>query len=150
MIKITAGAVVAAKLAGAVEGRRFFTPEEFAALDELTEFIIPTDERGGGAKAARVAEFMDRVLAEAEEQKERDEFRAGLAPYVTASSAEREALLAKASANEMKPTTAEEKFFRTLKEQTIHGYYTSKIGIEALDYKGNVYQTGEYAGYLPS
>ncbi len=38
-----------------------------------------------------------------------------------------------------------------LKSATIHAYYTSKIGIhDDLDYKGNVFQRGEYAGYLPS
>ena len=46
-----------------------------------------------------------------------------------------------------KMTPAEE-FFGELKGATTYAYYTSKIGIHTdQDYKGNVYQPGEYAGF---
>jgi len=54
LIKITAGAALASN-APAVARPRFFTPQEFAAVEEVTEMIIPADEKSGGAKAAGVA-----------------------------------------------------------------------------------------------
>ncbi len=150
LIKITAGAAVAMAAGSAATANRFFTPEEFAAVNELTEMIIPADEKSPGAKAAMVAGFIDSYLADSFEEVERTDFREGLRPYVNATNLERLGLLTKAAQSEAKPTTADQKFFRLIKEYTIRGYYTSKIGIhQDLDYKGNTYQTGEYAGYLP-
>lgn len=58
----------APKSAGAAKtaaGRpRFFTAAEFAMLDELTELIIPTDDHSPGARAAGVALYLDRRVAE--------------------------------------------------------------------------------------
>lgn len=144
--ELIAIAAVAASARSATAGPlRFFTAQEFAVVDELCELIIPEDEHSGGAKAARVAEYIDRVLGEAFEQKERDEFRAGLKPYVTAGSkARREQMLAAEAPKEG------DTFFRVLKKHTVHGYYTSKIGIhDELGYKGNVLQQRDYAGELP-
>src|SRR5262249_32603109 len=42
----------------------FFTPAEFEMVDELSELIIPADEHSPGARAAKVAEYIDRRLAE--------------------------------------------------------------------------------------
>jgi hypothetical protein len=50
------------------------------------------------------------------------------------------AILTEISKNEMKPSTLEEKFFKAIKNMTIDGYYTSRIGIhQELKYKGNTY-----------
>jgi hypothetical protein len=62
---------------------RFFTVAEFAVLDDLTEMIIPTDEHSPGARAAGVAAYLDRRIAEtnpkiAEYVKERQTWREGL------------------------------------------------------------------------
>src|SRR5206468_3070375 len=52
------------------------------------------------------------------------------------------------AAGEQDAKTAPERFFRELKGWTARGYYTSKIGIHLdQEYKGNVYQRGEFAGY---
>jgi gluconate 2-dehydrogenase gamma chain len=148
LIKLGAGAVVASKAYGAPH--KFFTPEEYAVVDELTEMIIPADAKSGGAKAAKVADYIDVVLGEAFEQIERDEFRAGLTIFVEAPPDQRLAMLTNAAANEKRPETAQEKFFRLLKEHTVRGYYTSKIGIhDEMEYKGNSIQSGVYAGFLP-
>ena len=50
--------------AAVAAGRRFFSPAAFALLDEIAEAIIPTDENSGGARAAKVAEFIDTRLGE--------------------------------------------------------------------------------------
>ena len=52
------------------------------------------------------------------------------------------------AAGERDPKTPMDRFFRELKQWTARGYYTSKIGIHLdQEYKGNVYQRGDYAGY---
>jgi gluconate 2-dehydrogenase subunit 3-like protein len=139
LFKISAGA--AAVAARGQAAHKFFTPEEFAVVDELTEMIIPADEKSGGAHAAKVAEYIDFRLSEAFEQRARDQWRAGIAPFLK--TPDRLALLTKLS-------DSNDEFFAVLKHETIGAYYTSKIGIhDDLDYKGNTYQQGDYAGELP-
>jgi gluconate 2-dehydrogenase subunit 3-like protein len=161
LIKLTAGAAIAVKTRAA-GAAKFFTPEEFALVDELAEMIIPADEKSGGARAARVAAFIDSTLAEAFEQSERDMWRQGLsrvnaiasemhgAAFLKCTVEHRAAVLTRMAANEKNPTNAEERFFRELKASTVRGYYTSKIGIhDDMGYLGNTLQTGDYAGELP-
>jgi hypothetical protein len=79
LIRIGAGAALAAPAAFAVaDAPKFFTPAEFAMLDELTETIIPSDDHSPGARAAQVAAYIDARVAEAFEPKERDDWRNGL------------------------------------------------------------------------
>lgn len=145
---VAAGPVVAAAI---VEKPKFFTPAEFAMLDELTEIIIPTDEHSPGARAAMVAAYLDLRLAEAFENKDRDEWRNGLHlvdalsqkmndhAFMQATPEQRVAVVAAMAKKETNPKTPEELFFRELKGATAHAYYTSKIGIhQEIGYKGNV------------
>ena len=161
LIKITAAAALVSH-ADAAGAHRFFTDDEFALVDELTEMIIPTDEHSGGARAARVAEFIDAVLAEAFQPSERDDWRKGLArvnalsremhgsDFLKCAAAERIAVLTRMGKNETEPRATEEVFFGRLKAFTVHGYYTSKIGIhDDMGYLGNTLQQGDYAGELP-
>jgi hypothetical protein len=54
------------------------------------------------------------------------------------------------AAGEADPKTPRDHFFKELKWWTVFGYYTSGIGIhQDQEYKGNVYQSGEYAGFDP-
>src|SRR5215207_5672971 len=57
---------------------RFFTPAEFALVDELSDMIIPTDAHSPGARAARVAGEIDRRLSDSIEPDRRTRWRAGL------------------------------------------------------------------------
>ena len=161
LIKITAGAALLAP-ARAAGTHRFLTAEEYALVDELTELIIPADERSGGARAARVADFIDGLLAEAFEQSERDEWRNGLAhvnalarqmhgsEFLKCTAPDRIGVLARIAHNESAPQAPEELFFRELKALTVRGYYTTKIGIhDEMGYLGNSLQQGDYAGELP-
>src|SRR4029453_2996581 len=65
--------------AGAAPVLRVLTPPQYVTVERLVEAIIPTDERSPGAKDARVADYMDLLLAEADEGL-RKEGLAGLAP----------------------------------------------------------------------
>ena len=172
-LKIAAGAALsapalftramAAPAAAAASGPRFFTREELAVLDELTELIIPADSHSPGARAAGVSSFIDGRLAEAYlpvEQDVQQRWRDGLrrvdalcqemngAAFLAASPAQRVAVLTRmaASEKEKEPTSADDKFWRELKSATVYAYYTSEIGIhQEMEYKGNTLQQ-EYAG----
>ena len=171
-LKIAAGAALSvpvlftrAMAAPAASAPRFFTREEFALLDELAETIIPADSHSPGARAAKVAAYIDGRLAEAYLPVEADvqqRWRDGLrrvdtlsqemngAAFLAASAEKRVAVLTRMAANEKEPKTPEEKFFRELKGTTVHGYYTSEIGIhQEMEYKGNTLQQ-EYAGEEPT
>ncbi len=161
LIRLTAGAVLSSAARGA-GGHKFLTAEEYSMVEDLSERIIPADEKSGGAKAAKVADYIDARLAEAFESEVRDRWRNGLkavdsmcrkmhgAGFPDCTGSQREAVLSGMAANEKNPKTPEEEFFRDLKESTVRGYYTSRIGIhDDMDYKGNSVQSGDYAGELP-
>jgi len=125
------------------------SPSQFATLEALVEAIIPSDDRSPGAKQARVADYIDLLLVESPSELTL-QWLGGLAaldamatarfnaPFVKLGAAHVDAILADISRHERSPKTPLEVFFVMTKEATIHGYYTSKIGIEQeLRYKGN-------------
>jgi hypothetical protein len=160
LIRIGAGAALAAPAVFAVtEQPKFFTPAEFALLDELTEIIIPSDDHSPGARAAQVAAYIDARVAEAFDSKVRDDWRDGLKlvdeqsrkvnghTFMDASPADRIAVLNHMAKKEKNPKAPDEVFFRELKHATAEAYYTSKIGIhQEMEYKGNV-MLEEFVGY---
>jgi Gluconate 2-dehydrogenase subunit 3 len=167
VIKLGAAATVAASLSvgetlaaqTAPAAQKFFTPEEFALVDELSEMIIPTDEQSPGARAAKVAAYIDARLAEAFEDKDRTTWRDGLKlverlasesagkSFLQSSPEERVAVLTRMAQHERAPTTPEELFFAELKSRVAHAYYTSEIGIQKdMEYKGNSY-LAEFVGF---
>jgi hypothetical protein len=167
VIKLGAAATVAASLSvgetlaaqTAAVPKAFFTPEELALVDELSEMIIPTDEHSPGAKAAKVAAYIDARLAEAFEEKDRTTWRDGLKlvdqlsrdsagkSFLQASPDERVAVLTRMAQNEREPKAPEEVFFVELKSRVAYAYYTSEIGIHKdMEYKGNTY-LAEFVGF---
>ena len=153
---------------------RFFTPAEFAMVDELSDMIIPDDEVSPGARAARVAGEIDRRLADTIEPEPKQRWREGLRAvndlaremtgkaFMQATPDQRLEVLTSMAAlvdespgsrrgRRADPKSALGNFFRQLKGATSRAYYTSKIGIhQDQHYKGNVLQTGEYAGLDPT
>ena len=164
VIKLGAAATVAASLgvgetSAAPASPAFFTPDEFALVDELSEMIIPTDEHSPGARAAKVAGYIDARLAEAFEENDRTVWRDGLKlveqlsrestgkAFLQSSPDERVALLTRMAQNERAPKQPEERFFVELKSRVVHAYYTSEIGIHKdMEYKGNTY-LAEFVGF---
>ena len=168
MIEVTAAALAAPLLdvkaattptRAGVQGR-FLTARELAQLDQLTELIIPTDGHSPGARAAGVAAYIDGRLAESLDPAWQELWRSGLRAvddlsrelngksFSDGTPDQRVAVLTRMAAGEQDPKTPAERFFKELKRRTVHGYYTSKIGIQLdQEYKGNVYQRGDYAGY---
>lgn len=128
----------------------FFTPAERAMVDELSETIIPADSRSGGAKAAKVVDYIDWVLRTGVNDGQRALWREGLRlvdvmarhyngkSFVDSSPEQRIAVLKVLSDNEHMTDLPEVRLFVELKRLTVEGYYTSKIGIhDELHYKGN-------------
>jgi hypothetical protein len=137
----------------------FFTPDELAMVDEISELIIPTDDHSPGARPAKVAEYIDFRLSEAWEDKDKTSWRDGLKlvdqisqemnskPFMQSTAEQRSAVLTRMAQNEAKPQKPEEVFFKELKGFIVYTYYTSEIGIKKeMEYKGNTYLK-EFVGY---
>jgi hypothetical protein len=131
-------------------GTRFFTTAQHTLVEELSETIIPADSHSGGAKAAKVADYIEQVLRETSDDSQKQVWRDGLPlidlmslhssgkSFVNSSSEERIAVLTVLSDHDYMTDLPEVRFFRELKGLTVRGYYTSKIGIhDELEYKGN-------------
>ena len=129
---------------------RFFTPAQHALVEELSETIIPADSHSGGAKAAKVADYIDQFLRETCDDSQKALWREGLRlvelmsrhyrqkSFVDSGPEERISLLQVLSDNDHMTDLPEVRFFIELKRLTVRGYYTSKIGIhDELEYKGN-------------
>jgi hypothetical protein len=166
MIQATAAGVASAaalplvKLPVPAPKPKFFTPAEFALVDEMSDMIIPTDQQSAGARAAGVAIYIDGRLAEAFEKDQGQRWHAGIKAvealsremhgktFMASTPEQRLALLTRIAAAESDPKTDADKFFKEIKGGTVGAYYSSKIGIhDDQQYKGNVIQPGEYAGY---
>ncbi|MFN7946080.1 MAG: gluconate 2-dehydrogenase subunit 3 family protein [Blastocatellia bacterium] len=162
MLRLTSAALIAAPLLKAEAQSltpRFFTRDEFALLDELSEIIIPTDDHSPGARAAKVAGYIDFTLSESFTDEPRKIWRDGLKlvdalsqemngkPFMQASPDERIVVVTRLAKGEANPQQPEEKFFAELKGRVTYAYYTSEIGIQKeLEYKGNTYLK-EFVGF---
>jgi hypothetical protein len=149
--------------AGPATDGRFLRARELQLVDELSEILIPTDEHSPGARAARVAQEIDRRLAEGPAYDEdavgdRRQWREGLAlvdelsrrrfggPFLSVTPEQRLALVTAMAAGERKPAKPEERFFVAFKREAARAYYTSEIGVrQEMEYKGNSYLQ-EFAG----
>lgn len=134
---------------GAAFAPQFFTPVEYAAVVVLADLIIPADERSGGASDAGVPEFIDFMMVD--QPARQVPMRGGLAwldqesnarfakTFVAASDAERRQVLDDISG--LEPAREDQShgvaFFRSFRDLTATGFWTSRIGIDDLQYIGN-------------
>ena len=134
---------------------QFFTPAENELLDQVMDIIIPDDDHSRGAHAANVSLFADRIVSTGSDvanvdlfvsqtvssDSQKSEWRKGLQLFQEeAAKSSLAEVLARASAGEAKPQTDLERFFVTLKQMTLVGYYSSEIGIhQDLQYQGNTF-----------
>src|SRR2546427_1425573 len=123
---------------------QFFKPDDFKTVEMLVEMILPTDDKPG-AKEAKVADYVDFVVFSAREFEPslQREWRDGLvfldresrkqfgSVFRMASTAERVNLLTEMSLPERDPKARHEGsgFFRLVKNMTVEGFYTSRIGL---------------------
>ena len=127
----------------------FFSDSELDLLDALTEVILPSDDHSPGARAAMVARYIDVTVSDGSRAVQR-RWRAGLEAvsnlarsrfkrgFGECDPAQQDEVVREMSRNEASPRSEVEQFFALVKQATIDGYYTSRVGIhEELGYKGN-------------
>ncbi len=127
------------------------SPRQNEAVTTLAELIIPKTDTAG-ASDANVNQFIDTVLEDAPDA-EREQFLGGLrwlddrsqqvfgADFASATSAQQTALLTILAApeNESPGDRTGVEFFQAMKQLTVTGYYTSRIGMaEELDDDGRM------------
>ena len=129
---------------------KFFTEPELRTVRTLVDIVIPRDERSGSATDAGVPEFMDYVLGEFPDSGDR--MRKGLA-WLDAESVRRSRAFAEsAPADQLtvvdaiawpKKAAPEIKegvdFFKNFRNLTASGFWSSRMGIEDLQYIGNTF-----------
>ncbi len=128
---------------------KVFTPAEYRTVRVLVDYVIPRDARSGSATEARVPEFMD-VFMETRENM-RTWMRTGLTwlddecnkrftkAFVDCDDAQRKAVLddiawPRRARPEMQNGV---RFFNNFRNFTASGFWSSKMGVDDLQYMGN-------------
>ena len=128
---------------------KFFTAHEYATVRLLVDLIIPKDERSGSATDAGVPQFMDFMMAD--QPGRQTAMRGGLAwldrecvsrfekDFVSATPVQRTQVLDEiAWPQKATPALAHGvAFFNSFRDLTASGFFTSKMGIDDLQYMGN-------------
>jgi gluconate 2-dehydrogenase gamma chain len=128
---------------------RFFTPVEFRLVSVLADIVIPKDERSGSATDAGVPEFMDFMMLE--QPARQVAMRGGLAwldhecqvrfdeLFIDCTDQQRVAVLDDIAWPERaKPEFAHGvAFFSSFRDLTAAGFWTTRMGIDDLQYLGN-------------
>jgi hypothetical protein len=128
---------------------KFFSPEDFAALEAFTVILIPTDDTPG-AREAHCAHYIDYLLHAADDAPQmQKQWRDAMTTltrvgFHSADAKARAALVEEMSKPERDGSTKNQLFeaYRLIKQQNTFAFYTSRAGmIEALEYQGNSYNT---------
>ena len=128
---------------------KFFTAHEYATVRILVDLIIPKDERSGSATDAGVPEFMDFMMVD--QPARQTAMRGGLAwldreclrrydkPFAGSTAIERTAVLDDISwpQRPVAGMTHGTTFFTSFRDLTSSGFWTTKMGIDDLQYLGN-------------
>jgi hypothetical protein len=131
---------------------KYFSAAQYATVVALCDVIIPKDDHSGGAVEAGAPEFIDLLTSENEEYAVR--LGGGLmwldhtcaerygSPYMECTPQQQKEMLDLIAyrANGRKDSSLSQgvAFFAFLRKMTCDGFYTSKIGIDDLQYIGNV------------
>jgi hypothetical protein len=115
---------------------KFFQPSEYALIDQVAEMIVPADDHSPGAHTARVADYVDLVVANSSAQSQ-TQWRERLWAFQATRNATDPAEFAKLAAKADSPSTPAEYFFADMRHMTLEGYYTSETGLrQELGYEG--------------
>ena len=149
----------AAQEAAAAKGpykRRTFDDHQWQTIHVLSDLIIPADESGPAASAAGVPEYLDDWVAFRVEQDGNLNFQAEMLgglmwidcesnkamgkDFIDAGEAAQKQLLDRIAypKKAAKDDSQGAKFFSDLRSLVVGGYFSSKAGVKALPYLGNV------------
>lgn len=129
----------------------FFTDDEYETVRVLVDMILPADDRSGSATDLGVPEFMDFMMIDRPSMQV--PMRGGLAwldlhaqerfqsSFLEASDAQRRDILDEiAYPDEYDPELSHGvAFFNSFRDLTASGFWTTKEGMEDLEYMGNRY-----------
>ena len=129
----------------------FLTQHEYATVATLTEMILPADDQSGGASSAGVPEFIDFMMLDQPDRQRT--IQNGLSwldtecrrrfdqSFVDCSDEERAGLLDDIAGPGRASETLEEgvRCFSNIRDLTATGFWTSREGIDDLQYLGNRY-----------
>lgn len=150
------------KAGGGPYAPKFFTSYQYKTLQSLCQTIIPPDARSGGAIEGGAPEFIDLLTSENKDYQLtlggglmwldstcRDRYGR---IYLDCLAAEQKEILDQIAYRDQAGKEARLgqgiKFFALLRNLTTDGFYTSKIGIQDLQYIGNAY-LAEFPGCPP-
>lgn len=141
---------------------KHFSAAQYATLTALCGAIIPRDDRSAGAVEAGAPEFIDLLTSENEQFQHR--FGGGLMwlenlcsdrygnPYLSCTPAQQKEVLDSIAYRRNVKTDSSLgpgiAFFALLRNMTCDAFYTSKIGIDDLQYIGNT-SVAEFPGCPP-
>lgn len=151
-VETAADQAAQARAVGAAGGYvpAFFNLLEWRTVVVLSDIVIPRDDRSGSATDAAVPEFMDFLMVEYTGNRSR--MRSGLG-WLNAESRRRfGAAFPDATAQQQLalvndiawPKKAREdmqegvRFFNAFRDLTATGFFSSRIGLKDLDYRGNI------------
>ena len=131
----------------------YFSESEYHTIEILTGLIIPAGE-SPGAREAGVSEFIDFLAAHGEEQIQQP-MRDGLAwlaataqkdyraSFAALTAAQQTAILEHVAYHRdgAPADPAGRAFFNLIRRYTVMGYYTSRVGLEELNYPGLQFYT---------
>lgn len=135
---------------------QFFTDHEYETVRMLADMIIPADERSGSASEAGVPEFMDFIMTDElipGRERRQTAMRGGLAwldyeclerfdnPFIECTEQQRTSLLDEIAWPEQAPPEVSPgvEFFNSFRDLAASGFWSSKMGVEDLQYMGNTY-----------
>jgi gluconate 2-dehydrogenase gamma chain len=141
---------------------KFFDAQQYKTVQSLCESIIPADEECGGATEAGAAEFIDLLTSE------NDHYQSVLGgglkwldaactgrygnAYLGCTAQQQKEILDliayRKNADTEESLRSAVEFFSFLRNFTADGFFTSKIGIRYLGYKGNTFLV-EFPGCPP-
>ena len=148
--ELTQAAQAAAKT-GTAYVPKFFTAHEWETMKVLVDIIFPRDERSGSATDAGVPEFMDFIMID--NPGRQTAMRGGLAwfdrecvnrydkMFLACTDAERTKVLDDIAWPQKAPPALSHgvTFFNSFRDLTASGFWSSKMGIQDIQYMGNVF-----------
>ncbi|HEY1985291.1 MAG TPA: gluconate 2-dehydrogenase subunit 3 family protein [Terracidiphilus sp.] len=147
---------------GGIYVPKFFDAHQYKTLQSLCETILPADSDSAGAIEAGAPEFIDLLTSENAEYQQR--LKGGLLwldslcasryskSFLEGTPEQQKEILDliayRKNAAKDEALTSGVEFFSFLRNLTADGFFTSKVGIHYLGYKGNTYLT-EFPGCPP-
>ena len=132
-----------------LKSENFLTEHELSTIAVLSDIILPSNDNAGSATDAKVPEFIDFIVKDLPSNK--IPLRGGLMwldnfsnkkynkEFILCTETEQKEICDQiAFPGKTKPELMQgEKFFTLMRNLTLTGYYTTKMGIDDLGYKGN-------------